>query len=615
MVSQRVCGIIGLCFNTTRELGKLIYTGLQRLEYRGYDSAGIAVISSGRLLLAKGKGMLRDLEEKLQFTKYTGTTGIGHTRWATHGPPSDINAHPHVDCKGLFAVVHNGIIENYDELRRRLTSRGHVFKSDTDTEVVPHLVEEYYEEFRDVYEAFKRAVRELRGAYAILMITPLEENKIFFAKKDSPLVVGLGSGYNVLASDIPAVLDHTRQVVVLRDYWVGYVTPTTIVVEDLLTGERVDYVKYVRLVEWSIEEASKGGYPHYMLKEIREQPQALRNTLAGLKSARELSLAVKAIAEAERIFVTGAGTSYHAAEFYALASNTQTKLLTVPFIASEYESYSNVASERDILLAISQSGETMDVLKAVRRFKSAGARVIAVSNVVDSAIPRESHIALYTRAGPEIGVAATKTFLTQTLLLAWLLVEVAEYTGALSASEKSEIARTLEESPRVVEVSVERSEKIVYNLSAALASKTSAYYLSRHVGVPIAKEGALKIKEVAYIHAEAYPAGESKHGPIALVESGFPVVFVVPGISRVEQAIKGNIEEMRARGAEALGVVCEGSELKSLLDYAVEVPCPHWLLTPISHTPPLQLLAYYTATRRGLNPDRPRNLAKTVTVE
>jgi glucosamine--fructose-6-phosphate aminotransferase (isomerizing) len=611
-----VCGIIGLCYSSPRDLGKLLYKGLLRLEYRGYDSAGIAVICERKLHVAKGKGMLRDLEEKLGFTKYTGSTGIGHTRWATHGAPSNINAHPHTDCSGVFAVVHNGIIENYDELKKRLIGRGHVFKSDTDTEVIVHLVEEYYRDTGDVYEAFKRAIRELRGTYAILMITSLEENKIFFAKKDSPLVVGVGDGYNVLASDIPAILDHTRRVVVLRDHWVGYATPSSVYVEDLATGKPVDYSAYIRLVEWSVEEASKGGYPFYMIKEIYEQPQVLKSTIAGLKSSKELPLAVKAIVEANgRVFVTGAGTSYHAAEFYAIASSTLTGILAVPFIASEYEAYSESAREGDVLVAISQSGETMDVIKAVRKFKERGVRVLAVSNVVDSAIPRESHIALYTRAGPEIGVAATKTFLTQTLLLAWLIAGVAEYTGVLSRSEYSEVTSLLERAPRVAEISLERSEELARELAKSYASKSSMYYLSRHIGVPVAREGALKIKEIAYIHAEAYPAGESKHGPIALVESKFPVVFVAPGISLVEQAIKGNIEEMRARGAETVGVVCEGSPLKGLLDHVIEVSCPHWLLTPISHTPPLQLLAYYTATTKGLNPDRPRNLAKTVTVE
>jgi len=610
-----VCGIIGLCFNNTQELGKLLYKGLQKLEYRGYDSAGIAVLDSGRLFIVKGKGMLRDLEEKLKFTKYTGSTGIGHTRWATHGAPSDINAHPHVDCRGLFAIVHNGIIENFDELREWLSSRGHAFISETDSEVIAHLIEEYYDELGDVYEAFKRAIRSLRGAFAILMITPLKENRIFFAKKDSPLIIGLREDYKVFASDIPAILDHTSSVIVLRDYWVGFVTPNMVYIEDLNSGKPVEYSAYTRLIEWSVEEASRGGYPHFMIKEIYEQPLALKNTITGLRSSRELPLVVKMLVEARRVYITGSGTSYHAGEFYAIASNTLTGLLAVPFIASEYEAYSNAVGEGDVLVAISQSGETMDVLKAVRRFKERGARVVAVSNVVESAIPRESHVTLYTRAGPEIGVAATKTFLTQTLLLAWLLIELAEYIGVISSSERSELVKSLEESPRLVEASLERSEKTARELSEIYAERRSMYYLSRHIGLPVAREGALKIKEIAYIHAEAYPAGESKHGPIALVERAFPVVFIVPRLLWLEHSIKGNIEEMKARGAETLGVVCEESFIVSLLDHVIPVPCPHWLLTPISHTPPLQLLAYYTATRKGLDPDRPRNLAKTVTVE
>ena len=611
-----MCGIIGLCFSEFKDkLGYMLFKGLERLEYRGYDSAGIAVVSKEGITVLKGKGKLRELEQKYKFTSIGGVVGVGHTRWATHGAPSDENAHPHTDCTSTFAVVHNGIIENYYELKRELLEKGHVFKSETDTEVVPHLVEELYEAYGDVYKAFKEAVKKLRGAYALLLITPLEPNKIFFAKKDSPLVIGLADGYTCLASDIPALLDHTRSIIVLRDGWVGYVTPREILIEDLGSNTVVQHERYTRFVEWSLEEVSKGGYPHFMLKEIHEQPQALLQTLAGLKSDSVLDKVAMLVANAERVFVTGAGTSYHASEFYALASYMLVGKPVVPFIASEYEVYASSIREGDVLIVVSQSGETMDALKATRAFKKKGARVVAVSNVVESAIPRESDYAVYMRAGPEIGVAATKTFTTQTLALSWLLIKVGEINGSLSEKEARELFSILEKAPKLAREVIEHTEKSTAKLAETLASAKSMYYLSRSIGVPIAREGALKIKEVSYIHAEAYPAGESKHGPIALVEPGFPVVFVVPPLEHVENLLAGNVEEMKARGAFTIGIARNGSSIKSLFDVVFEVPGEHWLLTPITYTPPLQLLAYYAAVRRGFDPDKPRNLAKTVTVE
>ncbi len=611
-----MCGIVGICLAARwNGLGEALYRGLQRLEYRGYDSAGIAVVDEKKLVVLKGKGRLQQLEQKLGFTKVSGVVGVGHTRWATHGAPSDENAHPHLDCSGRFAIVHNGIIENYYELKEQLLEKGHVFRSETDTEVVVHLVEELYEIYKDVYTAFKEAVKKLKGAYALLLISVIEPDKIFFAKKDSPLVLGLGDGYNLVASDVPALLDHTRRVVVLRDYWVGYITPRKVYIEDLLTGSRIDYANYVRIVEWSIEEASKEGYEHYMLKEIHEQPRALSQTLAGLRSDKSLAEeVVRVLREAATIYVTGAGTSYHAAEFFALSARTLAGIPVFPFIASEYEAFATSAKEGDVLIAVSQSGETMDVLKAVRSFKKQGAKIVAISNVIDSAIPRESDLAIYTRAGPEIGVAATKTFTTQVLTLSWILMELLSSEG-LSRDELKELKESLESSAKLVEESIRRGEKASCELANVLASAKSMYYLSRSIGVPVAKEGALKIKEVAYIHAEAYPAGESKHGPIALIEPGFPVVFVVPAIPRLEKLIAGNVEEMKSRGAFTIGVIPQESALASLFDYVIEVPRSHWIITPITHTPPLQLLAYYVAVKRGADPDKPRNLAKTVTVE
>jgi glucosamine--fructose-6-phosphate aminotransferase (isomerizing) len=613
-----MCGIIGICLSDRERMviGKVILDGLLRLEYRGYDSAGVAVVEGEDLKIIKGKGKILELESKYNFSKLQGVLGIGHTRWATHGPPTDQNAHPHVDCTGLFAIVHNGIIENYAELKEELRIKGHAFKSDTDSEVFAHLVEEYYRTTKDVYEAFKHAVRSIRGTYAILMITPLQPDRIFFAKKDSPLIIGIGDGYNVVASDIPAILDHTRRVIVLRDHWVGYVTASQVHIEDLQRGLVVDPAQYLVYVDWSIEEASKEGYPHYMLKEIHEQPKVLAQTLSGLRSDRSVEEIVSALLEADKIFITAAGTSYHASEFFAYTLLALSGRVVIPFIASEYTLFEKAASGRDVLIAVSQSGETIDVLKALRAFKSRGCKVIAVSNVVGSAIPRESDYVIYTRAGPEIGVAATKTFLAQTLVLSYIALNYAYIVGAIDRSEYFEILnKAINTQPKLVEHSVKVSDEVAKKLSHKLRDSRSIYILSRGLGVPIAKEGALKIKEIAYIHAEAYPAGESKHGPIALVEPDFPVIFVVPNDPSLEAKMLGNIEEMRARGAFTIGIIPEESRLESALDYAIKVESPHWIATPATHTPLLQLLAYYIAVLKGLDPDKPRNLAKTVTVE
>ncbi|MEM4516468.1 MAG: glutamine--fructose-6-phosphate transaminase (isomerizing) [Desulfurococcaceae archaeon] len=612
-----MCGIIGICVINPRELklGEAIYKGLLRLEYRGYDSAGLGIINHEGLIIVKGKGKLHELEAKYGFTKLHGITGVGHTRWATHGPPTDLNAHPHTDCRSIFAVVHNGIIENYYELKKQLLVKGHVFKSDTDTEVFVHLVEDFYRETGDVYVAFKKAVKLIHGTFAILMITSIDPHKIYFAKKDSPLIVGLGNGCNIVASDIPALLDYTRKIIVVRDYWVGYVTPTEVYIEDLLSEVRVEPETYVRIVEWSIEDASREGYPHFMLKEILEQPRALSQTLSGLRSDSTIKELMRAILEADNLFITAAGTSYHASEFFAYTVMKLARRSIVPFIASEYELYENIAGENDVLIAVSQSGETIDVLKAVRAFRRKGARIIAVSNVIDSAIPRESDLSVYTRAGPEIGVAATKTFLTQTLVLSWIACELALASGSIDLSEYREIISDLEKSHVLADEAIKGSSRKILGLVDRLLPAKSMYYLSRDIGLPIAREGALKVKEIAYVHAEAYPAGESKHGPIALVEQGFPVVFIVPPDSGIEQKILGNIEEMKARGAFTIGVVHEGSSLNNVVEFPLEVPRAHWITTPITHTPPLQLLAYHLAVKKGHDPDKPRNLAKTVTVE
>ncbi|MEM1749897.1 MAG: glutamine--fructose-6-phosphate transaminase (isomerizing) [Desulfurococcaceae archaeon] len=615
-----MCGIIGLtCMpgSTPDKPSLMVYRGLLRLEYRGYDSAGVASIpvGSSKVVVLKGKGKIVELEKKYGFSKVDGYTIVAHTRWATHGAPTDVNAHPHVDCYMAIAVVHNGIIQNYRELRKELAGEGHVFVSETDTEVVPHLVEELYSRCGDVYSAFKKAVEVLEGSYAIALISAVEPNKIFFARKDSPLVLGLGSGFNFVASDIPAFLEYSRRAVVLRDYEVGYVTPVNAFIEDLREGRPVDYAHRVRFIEWSIEDASKGGYAHFMIKEILEQPRALKNTLQGIEGDDSFQKAVELLLNANRIYVTAAGTSYHAALYYSLLMQKLAGAQVTPFIASEYHSYEGAVNEGDLLVVVSQSGETIDSLMALRAFRERGAKVIALSNVIDSAIPRESILALYTRAGPEIGVAATKTFTTQALALAWLAVSYALAVGRLTVSEAEGIRGELRSSPKIVSELLPLIEDRARKLSEWLSGKSSAYYLSRGVGLPVAMEGALKLKEIAYIHAEAYPAGESKHGPIALVSNGFPVVFIVPADNYLEKLLLGNVQEMKARGAVTIGVAPRGTSLEDQLDYLLPAPRAHWILTPLTHTPPLQLIAYYTAVSRGFDPDKPRNLAKTVTVE
>lgn len=613
-----MCGIIGICqaSENVLRLGEALYKGLHRLEYRGYDSAGIGLIDANkRVVLVKRKGKIHELEKAFNVADFNGLIGIAHTRWATHGPPSDINAHPHVDCNGLFIIVHNGIIENYMELKNMLSEKGHVFRSDTDTEVVAHLIEEYYRLVKDVYAAFKKSIRDLKGTYAILLISPITPDRIYFAKKDSPLVVGIGEYFNAVASDIPALLDYTKRIIVLRDNWAGYITPGEIFIEDLSMGFEIDYSKYVQVIEWSVEDASKEGYSHFMLKEIFEQPRAIINTISGLRSEPVIDKIIDAILTAEKVYITGSGTSFYASEFFAYLSMKLAKVNVIPFIASEYELYSRVAGDNDVLIAVSQSGETIDVLKAVRAFKERNAKIIAISNVVGSAVPRESDLVLYTRAGPEIGVAATKTFLTQVLSLSWISVNLSMRNRSIDRDEYDDLIRELGDSSSVVWEVIDKTNEIVKTVAEKLVYAKSMYYLSRDLGIPIAREGALKIKEIAYVHAEAYPAGESKHGPIALVEPDFPVVFVVPNDPDLESKIRGNIEEMRARGALSIGVLGENSSLNDIIDYKIHVPSRHWIITPLTHTPPLQLLAYQLAVIKGYDPDRPRNLAKTVTVE
>ena len=587
-----MCGIIGVISTVdSKKLSEITVSALKRLEYRGYDSVGVASLGGKGLEVRKAKGTVEEVISKKKITEMSGYIFLGHTRWATHGPPTDYNAHPHTDCSGKIAVVHNGTIKNFKELREELQSLGHVFKSETDTEVIPHLIEEFMKRGMDAYTAFKNAVKAIDGSYAILAIIQ-GEKRIFFAKKDNPLVIGLGEGENYIASDIPAFLPYTRRILVIADNEIGYITSSHVFIEDL-NGNVIDVSKRIRIVDWDIETASKEGYPHFMLKEIHESPKAVRDTVSSLLSDLELIEKVaEEIRNAERVIVVGAGTSYHAGLYFSLLLN-RIGINSTPLIASEY--YNIKGKKGDFVIAISQSGETIDVLQAIRKLKGEGGRIASITNVIESAIARESEYKIYMRAGPEIGVAATKTFTTQlvSLLIIYSILTKENLKKFEKADEEVYNALGLEGYAKKIGEELSRARNI--------------YYLGRGLSLPLAMEGALKIKEVAYVHAEAYPAGESKHGPIALVEKGFPVVFINDG--EMPELLKNNVMEMKARGAK-IYVVSTNKRVGEGDEVYIESKIP-----PLSIAPIIQLIAYYASTAKGIDPDKPRNLAKTVTVE
>ncbi len=602
-----MCGIFGIIFaeRPRRPLGEILRRGLERLEYRGYDSAGVAVVDRG-LVVKKDAGKVAEVAQRYGFDSLQGVVGLAHTRWATHGKPDQVNAHPHVDCRGVIAVVHNGIIENYAELKEELMKRGHVFRSETDTEVIAHLVEEYKKQGLDTFLAFKKALSRVRGAYAIALIDAENPRAIYFARNLSPLIIGVGEGFNIVASDIPTVLDHTKRVIAVRDGEYGYITAGEVYIE--ADGVPQDVAARIEEIPWSAEMATKGGYPHFMLKEIYEQPESLASTAAGLEPA-QIETVANALLAARNVYIVGAGTSYHAGLTLAFIL-PRLRITPIPVISSEYAIYEDLYDKDDLAIAISQSGETIDTIKAVKAMRERGVKVVAVTNVVGSTLSRESDVVLYTRAGPEIGVAATKTFTTQVLTLA------AVYLTALRAlgHDVAEHQRELKAVPDLARKTIEKTAGTAKELAKRLRQRLSAYYLGRGAALPVAMEGALKLKEVAYLHAEAYPAGESKHGPIALVEEGFPVIFVFSDPNTGEKTLS-NVAEMKARGALTIGTVPARSDYAKKLDVAIEVPQTSELFAPILHVIPLQMLAYFTAVERGYDPDKPRNLAKTVTVE
>ncbi len=586
-----MCGIVGYVgFRSAREV---LIRSLKRLEYRGYDSAGIAIVN-GQLNVEKKKGYISNLK-----VDFDGTIGIGHTRWATHGNPEDRNAHPFVDCRGEIAIVHNGIIENYAKLKGELISRGHEFKSDTDSEVIAHLIEEHYK--GDFKEAFFKAIKNLEGSFAIAAIHR-KERRIMAVKKESPLVVGIGDHENFLASDIPAFLEYTNRVIVLKD---GEVCELTDDFARFYTMEGKRIRKSVEYVNWSVEDAEKSGYEHFMLKEIFEQPKAIYDTLASLESRNEWQV------DFGRIIMVACGTSYHAA---LVGKYVIEEILQVPvdvYYASEYRYRPDIVEE-SLGIFITQSGETADTIAAAKKAKELGYFTLGITNVVGSSITNYVDRVLYTSAGPEIGVAATKTFITQILTLYYFAIKMARIRGRISTRKYHVLRESLRRVPHDVERTLKMNERIMKE-SEKISSARDMFFIARGVNYPIALEGALKMKEISYIHAEGYPAGELKHGPLALISQGVPVIALVPE-DKTYSKMLSNVKEVSARGAYVVGV-SSSKDVEKYVDTLLKVPETDPLLSPFVNVVALQLLAYHTARILGREIDKPRNLAKSVTVE
>ncbi|MGC8968318.1 MAG: glutamine--fructose-6-phosphate transaminase (isomerizing) [Thermus sp.] len=604
-----MCGIVG--YVGFRNATDVLLDGLKRLEYRGYDSAGVAVRTPEGLKVVKRSGKLSALEAALKGAGLEGPLGIGHTRWATHGAPTDPNAHPHTTEDGKIAVIHNGIFENYLELKEALRGRGHRFASETDSEVLAHLVEERYR--GDLFQAVREALGEVRGAYAAVVVHE-DREEIVAARTVSPLVIGLGEGENFLASDVPALLPYTRKVIFLHDGDVARITREGVEIADL-EGRPVQ--REVVEVDWTLEAAEKGGFPHYMLKEIYEQPWVLENTLGGRLREEEgdveLGLALDP-REVERVHVIACGTAGYAGWYGKYLLEALARIPTEWDVASEYRYRDPVVDGKTLALAISQSGETIDTLEGLREAKRKGARSLGVINAKGSTLTREVEEVLYIHAGPEIGVASTKAYTAMLAAMALLAVRFGRARGTLEKGEAQRLLREMRKLPRLVEAALEQ-RPLVAHIAEKYHQAQDFLFLGRHVQTPTAYEGALKLKEISYIHAEAYPAGEMKHGPIALIDEHLPVVVLATQGPLYEKTLS-NIQEVRARGGKVIAIATEGDEgIRKLAQDVIYVPEVHPLLAPIVSVVPLQLLAYEVAVLLGRDVDQPRNLAKSVTVE
>ena len=611
-----MCGIIG--YIGSKPARKIIINGLKRLEYRGYDSAGIALVN-GEIRIVKCTGRVKDLEVMVNKSSFNGTTGMGHTRWATHGEPNELNAHPQVSYKGNFIVVHNGIIENYLCLKKHLESRGILFTSQTDTEVLANLIEHLYlEGDLTAEQAITLALNRVEGAYGLVIICKQESDKLFAARKGSPLVIGVGDEENFIASDATPIIEYTKKVIYLNDYDLAIIKKDDLILKTI----RNEMIKpEIKELDLKIGEFDKEGFPDFMLKEIFEQPRAIHDTFRGrvLPDHSGVKLGglhevLESMSKSEKIVIVACGTSWHAGLLGEYIFEEYTRIPVEVEYASEFRYRNPIIKEGDFVIAISQSGETADTLAAVKLARKEGAKVIGICNVVGSSIPRETDAGVYTHAGPEIGVASTKAFTTQVTVLAMIAFEIGHYKGVLSDQVYEELVTELVSIPAKIEKALAVNEQ-AFKLAEIFQNTHNALYLGRGYLFPVALEGALKLKEISYIHAEGYPAAEMKHGPIALIDENMPVVVVATKDDSYEKIIS-NIQEIKARKGNVIAIVSEGDEtIRKMADYVLEVPETLAAFSGLLAVIPLQLLSYHIAVLRGCNVDQPRNLAKSVTVE
>ncbi len=613
-----MCGIVG--YVGGQQAYPIIVKGLHRLEYRGYDSAGIAITTDKQLKIYKQAGKVSDLEDFIKDKNVKGNIGIGHTRWATHGVPNQLNAHPHKSGDSNLALIHNGIIENYDSLKKALIKRGHVFESETDTEVLVHLIEEIKKNEKvNLFEAVRLALNEVIGAYAILVIDKENNEEIIAARKGSPLVIGIGKGEYFVASDATPIVEYTRNVVYLEDEQIARISKKDEL--EIKTISNITKTPYIDELELSLEAIEKEGFEHFMLKEIFEQSKCILDTMRGRINAKtgEITLGgildyEKKILNADRIIIVACGTSWHAGLIGEYLFEDLARIPVEVEYASEFRYRNPIISEKDVILAISQSGETADTLAALELAQEKGAIILGICNVVGSSIPRLTDAGSYTHAGPEIGVASTKSFTTQVVVLSLMALRIAKEKGAITSTEYRQMITELELIPNKIEKVLELDD-FIKEIAAEFKDATNFLYLGRGYNFPVALEGALKLKEISYIHAEGYPAAEMKHGPIALIDEKMPIVVLATRKGNYEKVVS-NIQEVKARGGRLIAIVTEGDKtVKEIADYCIEIPSCFEELMPLLSIIPLQLLSYHIAVMRGCNVDQPRNLAKSVTVE
>ena len=613
-----MCGIVG--YVGSKEAYPIIIKGLKRLEYRGYDSAGVAIGNSNGISVIKQKGKVADLEAYISDKNTNGSIGIGHTRWATHGVPNQVNAHPHTSGDGKLSLIHNGIIENYDSIKKALMAKGHAFESDTDTEVLVHLIEEIKNhEQVSLFEAVRIALTEVIGAYAIIVMEEGVNNEFIAARKGSPLLIGVGRDEYYVASDATPIIEYTNEVVYLEDGEIARLNSTDALEIKTIANEEI--TPYIHELKLSLDTIEKAGFPHFMLKEIYEQPKSILDTMRGRidPETKEVKLGgildyEQKIINADRIIIVACGTSWHAG---LIGEHLIEDLARIPVeveYASEFRYRNPIIRERDVVLAISQSGETADTLAAIELAKEKGATVLGICNVAGSSIPRMTHAGIYTHAGPEIGVASTKAFTTQVVVLALMALRIGKQKGTLSNTNYHQLITQLELIPEKIEKVLATNSQIEL-IAQQFKDATNFLYLGRGYNFPVALEGALKLKEISYIHAEGYPAAEMKHGPIALIDAEMPIVVIATRKGNYEKVVS-NIQEVKARGGRLISIVTEGDKtVKELSDYCIEIPKCFNELSPLLTNIPLQLLSYHIALLRGCNVDQPRNLAKSVTVE